>query len=54
MKMTDLKREHFTKGQTFSQKMLDDYMLARARAHRDFYTRYLLSIAIGVAAASWY
>lgn len=50
MKMEDLRREHFPNGQTFSQKMLDDYIAARARANRDFLTRYALSLLVGVAA----
>ena len=50
MKMTDLKREHFPNGQNFSQKTLDDYIAARAQAYKDFFTRYLVSLAIGIAA----
>lgn len=49
MKMTDLKREHFPTGQTFSQKTLDDYLAAKARAKKDFLTRYTLSLVGGVA-----
>ena len=50
MKMTDLKREHFAQGQTFSQKTLDSYLKARAQASHDLITRYALWLVIGVAA----
>ena len=50
MKMEGLKREHFANGQTFSQKTLDDYIAAKARANKDFLTRYSLSLAAGIAA----
>jgi hypothetical protein len=50
MKMTGLMREHFPTGQTFSQKALDDYLAAKARAKKDFLTRYSLSLLVGVAA----
>ena len=49
MKIADLKREHFPNGQTFSQKALDQYLAARARAHKDFFTRYVLSLLGGIA-----
>ncbi len=49
MKLTDLKREHFPNGQMFSKKTLGDYLAARTAAHRDFITRYSLSLVIGVA-----
>lgn len=50
MKLTDLKREHFPNGQTFSKKALDDYIAAKVRVNKDFFTRYLLSLAVGVVA----
>ncbi|MBN1777118.1 MAG: hypothetical protein JW811_03265 [Clostridiales bacterium] len=50
MKLTDLKREHFPNGQAFSQKALDDYLAARELVRRDFLSRYVLSLAVGVAA----
>ncbi len=50
MKMDGLKREHFANGQTFSQKTLDDYIAAKARANKDFLTRYSLSLVVGIAA----
>ena len=49
MKITDLKREHFPNGQTFSQKALEQYLAARVRAFRDFFTRYVLSLLGGIA-----
>lgn len=49
MKLTGLKREHFLNGQAFSQKALDDYLAAREAVRRDFVSRYILSLAIGVA-----
>lgn len=49
MKLTGLKREHFPNGQAFSQKALDDYLAARDAVRRDFVSRYILSLAIGVA-----
>lgn len=50
MKNTDLKREHFPNGQTFTQAMLDAYMAARSKARKDFITRYLLSLLAGFVA----
>ena len=50
MKMTDLKREHFPNGQTFSQKSLDQYIAAWLRVRKDFFTRYLLCLLGGMAA----
>ena len=48
MKLTGLKREHFENGQAFSQKALDEYIAARERVRKDFVSRYLLSLAVGV------
>ena len=50
MKLTDLKREHFPNGQSFSKKVLNDYLAAKEQVNRDFLTRYLLSIVIGMVA----
>lgn len=50
MKLTELKREHFPNGQSFSQKALDQYLDAKEQVRKDFFTRYLLSLAVGVAA----
>lgn len=50
MKLTDLKREHFPNGQSFSQKALDQYLAAKEQVRKDFFTRYLLSLALGVVA----
>lgn len=50
MKLTDLKREHFPNGQTFSQTRLDRYTQARTKAFRDFFTVYALWLVIGIAA----
>lgn len=50
MNMTDLKREHFPNGQTFSQQSLDRYIAARMRVRKDFYTRYLLCLLGGMVA----
>ena len=49
MKLTGLKREHFPNGQAFSQKALDDYIAAREQVRKDFFSRYVLSLAVGVA-----
>jgi len=49
MNTTGLKREHFPNGQTFSQKALDDYFNARAKAFKDFFTRYTLCLLGGIA-----
>ena len=48
MKLLGLKREHFPNGQAFSQKALDEYIAARQQVRKDFLTRYVLSLAIGV------
>ena len=50
MKLTDLKREHFPNGHAFSQKALDNYMHAYLAARKDYFTRYPLTLLIGVAA----
>ncbi len=50
MKLTDLKREHFPNGQSFSKKALDQYLAAKQQVQKDFFSRYLLSIAVGVVA----
>ena len=50
MKMTDLKREHFPNGQTFSQATLDAYLAARSKARKELITRYLLSLLAGFVA----
>lgn len=50
MKLTDLKREHFPNGQAFSKKALDQYLAAKQQVQKDFVSRYLLSIAVGVVA----
>ena len=50
MKLTGLKREHFPNGQAFSQKALDDYLAAREQVRKDFLSRYVLSLAVGVVA----
>jgi len=50
MKLTGLKREHFPNGQAFSQKALDDYIAARQQVRKDFLSRYVLSLAVGVVA----
>jgi hypothetical protein len=50
MKLTDLKREHFPNGQSFSKKALDDYIAAKEQVRKDFFTRYLLSLGLGVVA----
>lgn len=50
MKLTDLKREHFPNGHTFSQRTLDNYLAARAKARKDFLTQYTLWLVIGIAA----
>ena len=48
MKLTGLKREHFPGGQAFSQKALDGYLAAREQVRKDFFTRYVVSLAIGI------
>lgn len=48
MKLTGLKREHFPNGQAFSQKALDKYIAAREQVRKDFLSRYVLSLAVGV------
>jgi len=48
MKLTELKREHFPNGQAFSKKALNDYIAARVAVRRDFVSRYMLSLAVGV------
>ncbi|HPF87369.1 MAG TPA: hypothetical protein PK537_04845 [Candidatus Limiplasma sp.] len=50
MKITDLKREHFPNGHTFSQKTLDRYLAARAKARSDFFSRYTLCLLAGIVA----
>lgn len=50
MSQSELKREHFANGQTFTQKTLDSYLNARAKARKDLLTRYALWLVIGVAA----
>ncbi len=50
MKLTELKREHFPNGQSFSKKALDQYLAAKEQVRKDFLTRYLLSLAVGVVA----
>ncbi|MBE0601474.1 MAG: hypothetical protein IH607_06765 [Firmicutes bacterium] len=50
MKLKELKREHFPNGQAFSQKALDQYIAAKEMVRKDFVSRYILSLAIGVVA----
>ncbi len=49
MNSKGLKREHFSNGQTFTQKTLDNYFAARSKAFKDFFTRYALCLLGGVA-----
>ena len=43
--------KHFPNGQSFFQKRCsNDYLAAKEQVNRDFLTRYLLSIVIGMVA----